>query len=227
MALISEGRFQEAIDTALEAVQLLPEWPDSYLTLAEAYHQLEEWPKVVEWASDVLRRGQPESLLILNPLDYTFQPRLVLSSALGALGRIDEAIKVGEEGLQLIPTHGGLRAAYGGWLAARKREKTAHTYCTLAQQLIAHDEQLKALTLLEDTVPYFARDHADVVAMRSQLRERVRPLLDPDAYAEHYVSGGSKPEDFVKDEDVDRIGGALPRCAFLLEGILEQSGAAA
>lgn len=62
--------------------------------------------------------------------------------------------------------------------------------------------------------------------MRSQVRERVYPLLDPDSYAEHYETGGSKPEDFTADEKVDEIGSALPRCAFLLDGVLEQIGAA-
>jgi hypothetical protein len=91
---------------------------------------------------------------------------------------------------------------------------------------MAHDEQLKALRLLEDTVPYFARDHGEVVALRSFLRERLADLLEPDAYCEHYTTGGSKPEDFVADEDVDRLGNALPRCAFLFDGLLEQAGVA-
>jgi hypothetical protein len=45
----------------------------------------------------------------------------------------------------------------------------------------------------------------------------------PAAYAEHYVEGGSKPEDFYTDEQSDRIAAALPRAHFLLAGLQEQA----
>lgn len=219
---IKQGRHDEAIDVALDALQLLPQWPDSYLTLAEAYHEKGEWEKAIEWAREVLRRGQPQTMLIINPLDYSVTPRMVLASALGQLGRIEEAISAAEEVLQLIPDHEGLLQTRQGWIAQGQREATAQTFVAAARQLVNHDEQLKALILLEQTVPHFAQDHADVVALRSELRERIYPLLEPASYAEHYESGGSKPEDFTPDEKVDEIGGYLPRCAFLLEGIAEQ-----
>jgi tetratricopeptide (TPR) repeat protein len=219
---IRQGRHDEAIDTAMEAIRLMPSWPDSYLTLAEAYHEKGEWAKATEWAAEVLRRGQPQTMLIVNPLDYTVLPRMVLASALGQQGRIEEALKVAEELLAIVPDHEGLLHARQGWIAQGQREATAKTVCMLARQLTSHDEQLKALILLEQAVPHFAQDHAEVVALRSQLRERVYPLLESDSYAEHYETGGSKPEDFTPDEKVDEIGAYLPRCGFLLQGISEQ-----
>lgn len=224
ICLVQEGRHEEAIDTALEAVRLLPEWPDSYLTLAEAYHQLGEHAKAISWAREVLRRGQPESLLILNPLDYSFQPRLVLASSLGGLGEYDAAIEVAEEALQLVPNHPLVAAGYHSWSQERRREHTANTYVAAAQQLVQCDEQLKALKLLEETVPHFARDHARVVAARSELRQRLAPLLDPERYRENYREGGLKPEMLVPDDHVDAFCSNLPRCRFLLDGLLEQLG---
>jgi tetratricopeptide (TPR) repeat protein len=224
---IRQGRHDEAIDTALEAVRLLPAWPDSYLTLAEAYHEKGEWAKAIEWAQEVLRRGQPQTMLIINPLDYMITPRMVLASALGRLGRIEEALPVAEEALAIVPDHMGLMQQRQIWIADGQREATAQTWLAAARQLVNHDEQLKALRLLEDTVPHFAQDHAEIVALRSQLRERVYPLLEAAGYAEHYETGGSKPEDFTPDEKVDEIGEHLPRCGFLLEGIVEQLAEAA
>lgn len=226
-ALIQLGRPDEAIDTAMEAMRLIPSWPDSYLTLAEAYHEKKEWPKAIEWGQEVLRRGQPQTMLIVNPMEYSVTPRMVLASALGQLGRLEEAIAAAEDVLAVVPDHQGLLQARQGWIAAGQREATAQTWCACARQLVNHDEQLKALRLLEDTVPYFAQDHAEVVALRSQIRERVYPLLDPAEYADHYETGGSKPEDFIPDEKVDELGEHLPRCGFLLEGVLEQIGARA
>jgi tetratricopeptide (TPR) repeat protein len=225
--LISQGNYDGAIEVALEAIKLVPRWPDSYLSLAEAYHQKGEFDKSCEWASEVLRRGEPDTLLIINPLDYKLTPRLVLASALGGLSRWQEALQVAEEALAISPNIETLLQARQEWNSSLKREATAKTFCAAAQELVAHDEQLKALRLLEDTVPYYATDHPEVVGMRSELRERVRPLMSVDEYTQHYESGGSKPEDFIADDDVDAIGDSLPRCAFLLEGIGEQLAEAA
>jgi tetratricopeptide (TPR) repeat protein len=224
---IHQGRHDEAIDTAMEAMRLMPQWPDSYLTLAEAYHEKGEWAKAIEWAGEVLRRGQPQTMLIVNPMDYTVTPRLVLASSLGQLGRLEEALAVAEEVLAIVPDHLGLQQQRQAWIAQGQREATAQTWAKCARQLVNHDEQLKALRLIEETVPHFAQDHAEIVALRTEIRERVYPLLDQGEYDEHYVSGGSKPEDFIPDEKVDELGAALPRCGFLLEGVLEQLGAPA
>ncbi len=181
VCLAARGRYRDAIRIAFEALELLPSWPDSYLTLAECYHQLGEWGKAEQWAREVLRRGVPETLLIINPLDYVLTPQLILASALGGQMRIDEAIEAGEVALRIAPDHPELTEAYAGWRGQRKREQTAQTFVLAAQQLIAHDEQLKAIKLLEETVPYFAIDHPDVVALRSALRER---LAEPPPPAE-------------------------------------------
>lgn len=222
VCLLNQGDPDAAITTALEAVKLVPRWPDSYLSLAEAYHQKGEWDKACEWASEVLRRGKPDTLLIINPLDYSLTPRLILSSALGGLKRWEEALAIGDEALQINPNIQTLLEAHRDWSQNLKRDATAKTFVAAARELVAHDEQLKALTLIEDTVPYYAVDHPEVVDMRSNLRERVWPLIKPAEYVEHYRSGGSKPEDFTKDEHIDELGAAVPRCGFLLEGVEEQ-----
>lgn len=219
------GDQQKAVDVALTALELMPTWPDSYLSLAEAYHQVGQYEKSVYWADRVLEAGQPNTLLIINPLDYTLQPLLVKSSALGGLSRWDEAIEVAEQALAINPDQHDVRATLEGWRASSMREATAKTWCAAAVQLVGTDEQWKALKLIEDTVPAFATDHPEVVQLRSQIRRRVRPLIDPDGYIEHYESGGSKPEDMIPDERVNEIGGRLPRASFLLEGVKEQLAA--
>lgn len=224
---IAIGALGGAVKVALDAVNLLPQWPDSYLSLAEACHQQGEFGKTLFWAEKVIEAGQPQSLLIINPLDYSLAPLVLKASALGALGRFAEALEVSDRALQIAPDHPNLLDARNDWSSNLKRNATAKTFVAAAQELVAHDEQLKALTLIEDTVPYYAKDHPEVVAMRSKLRERIRPLLAPAEYVEHYSTGGSKPEDFIKDDNVDKLGDRLPRCAFLLEGIGEQLGVAA
>lgn len=224
--LMALDRPQEALEVALAALAVVPDWPDSHLSLAEACYALGEYEKAIKWAREVLRLGQPESLLILAPLDYSFKPRLLLAASLGALGRVEEAAAVAREALGLVPDHLELRRHLRGWEATSKRENVARTWAGAARLLVGHDEQLKALTLLQDTVPYFAHDHPEVVAARSEIRERLLWANDPDLYSRHYETGGSKEEDMHTDEQALRVCEQLPRAHFLRDGIAAMGEAA-
>lgn len=223
-SLMALGRHNEAAQTALAALAVVPDWPDSHLSLAEACYQLGEYDKSVKWAREVLRLGQPDSLLILNPLDYHWKPRVVLAAALGALNRVDEALAVAQEALAVVPDHTELRRHAVGWRTTSEREHIAATWVGCAQMLIRCDEQLKALTLLEQTVPYFATDHSSVVVARSQVRERLLWTRDPALYAQHYRTGGSKAEDFHTDERALQVAQALSRAHFLARNVREMMG---
>lgn len=223
IALMALGRRREAIATALEALTVMPSWPDSYLTLAEAHFELGETTKAEHWARQALAAGAPDTMLIINPLDYVVQPRVVLAGSLAAQGQLDEAIALAEEALSVQPGHQGLRAHVGQWRGRLKRETTARSFVQAAELLVAHDEQAKALILLEQTVPHYATDHPAVVAQRSRVRERLAPLFDPEGYASFYEEHGSTAADFIPDDQVLALGDNLPRARFLLAGIEEQA----
>lgn len=221
-SLMALERFEDSITVALDAFRVLPQWPDTPLRLAEAYLALGDNVKAEYWASSAMAMGAPQgTLLIVNPLDYTYQPRKLLAGALAAQGRVQEAVSIGKDALSIYVEH-GLYGAMQGWQADLKREHTASTYCMAADQLIAHDEQLKALTLLTECVPVFAIDHPAVVAKRAFLRERIAWAFKPVDYTIHYEVGGSKPEDMIPDGMVNELCEALPRTGFLLDGVCEQ-----
>lgn len=220
------GRVGQARKVAHDAIDVLPAWPDSYLTLAECAVLMGEPAKAIVHAGRVLELGVPDTLLIINPLDYTAAPHRLLAVAHGMAGRLDEAAEHADTARRSMPDDPQLAADQARFRAGAKREHTAQTYILAAQQLVAHDEQLKALTLLQECVPAFATDHPQVVALRSQVRERLLWVDDPDAFAHHYQVGGSKPEDFHSDEESTQIAAALPRVGFLLDGLAEQAEAA-
>lgn len=223
VCLMMENKYDLAIKTALEAIEDVPSWPDSYLTLAEAFLLgPENPPKSAYWAEHVLKLGRPETVLIVNPLDYDFQPKKLLSLALGKMGHIDKAIELAQEALMVNPNDDLLQVELNGWRGQAKRQRTAETYVMAAEQLVGHDEQLKALTLLEDCVPHFAMEHPAVVSKRSEVRERLFWIHDLESFSDHYEYGGSKPEDFIPDENIDPLCEYLPRTQFLRDGIQEQ-----
>lgn len=221
-SLLVVGRYTDAVEVAMQGVEFMPSWPDNYIRLAEAYLALGKPDKGYHWAKTAHQMGAPEgTLLIVNPLDYTFQPLKLMAGALGDLGRVEEAVRWGVQALGMIPDE-QLAAAMAQWQGALKRERTAETFVMCAEQLIAHDEQLKALTLLEDCVPVFAVDHPKVVGIRSMLRERISWAFEDTDYTNHYEVGGSKPEDMIPDDKVDSLCEMLPRTGYLLDGIVGQ-----
>jgi tetratricopeptide (TPR) repeat protein len=226
-SLLALDRVDGAFEHGLRGIGELPQWPDSYLTLARCAHLQGRHDSAVLWARQVLELGQPQTLLIVNPQDYTVEARVPLAASLAALGRLDEACQEAERALAIRPDHPLLAGGYREWLGLRKRAKAAETWLNCARLLVAHDEQQKALDLLEGTPPYFVQDAPGIVKLRSELRERLAFASDPGLYAEHYETGGSKPEDMVADENVVRLCERLPRAQFLARQIEELLEAAA
>lgn len=207
-ALMALDRHDQAIDVALAAVRDCPSWPDSYLTLAEACYRTGDPAKAAHWARHTLALGVPDTALIVNPQDYVVAPRVVLAGALAQLGDLDQAVHVAEQALAITPEHPLLVGPYETWRARRKRDTTARTFCSMADLLAHHDEQLKALSVLE-AVPHFAVDEPTVVAARSLLRERVTHPGD---------LVGEQP---VPDDQVDELCDRLPRARFIAAQLTE------
>lgn len=217
------GDMPAAQEVALRCITLLPDWPDTYLTLAHvAYHQA-NWPNAASFARRVLDLGQPQSLLILNPMDYTFQPRLILAGSLGEQGRIQEALDIGEQATRLVPDHPGLQLGMRTWQQHLKRTHTADSALAMAQLLVQHDEQAKALAFLEQCVPYYVHDDPRVVQARHQIRARTQGLVTHVGQADHYREATERG---IPEEDM-RIVPHLSRAQFLLNGLREQIQAAA
>jgi tetratricopeptide (TPR) repeat protein len=222
-SLLMTDHADQAYNVAFEALKVLPDWPDNYLTLAEVCLERQEFDKALAWAKRAMDIGHPETMLIVNPLDYTGHPLKLMALALGYKGDFDGALAMGQRALSLMPGDPALIHEMQQWQNIGKREHTANTICLLAEQLIGHDEQMKAKILLEQCVPYFAYEHPRVVQMRTFVRSRLLWIDSPEAFEDHYETGGSKPEDFISDERVDPLCEYLPRTNFLLDGLMEQN----
>lgn len=221
-SLLALGRVEDARLAAVQGIVALPDWPDSYFTLAEVALYRGEFDVALKHADRALALGTPQTLLIINPLEYAIAPHALRAQALVGLKRWDDAREAAARALAVEPSNIALAQLHAQAAGQAKREHTAQTYVMAARQLIAHDEQMKARAVLE-CVPHFAYDHPAVVGVRAEVARRLAWVDDPRAYDEHYETGGSKPEDFHGDEKIVELCQHLPRVNFLIGGLLEQA----
>lgn len=209
LALLALDRQAEAQRVALDATAVLPDWPDSYLTLAQIAHDEGEWAKTISWCDRVLALGPPETMLIINPLEYHAVPRALKGSAIASSGgSLDDAIALGEEALQLLPDQ-AVAAAVSRWREERKRQSTTSAVLALHHLLVQHDEPEKALTLLERCVPHYVADAPAVVESLVTTRAilATEPAVEP-----------------VPDTELAWRAQNTPALNFVVEGLRDQAG---
>lgn len=220
LALLAKGRVDDAQRVALDALAVLPEWPDSYITMASITHDRGEWEKCVQWCDRVIALGPPDTMLIINPVEYVAWPRGIKASALASLGDLDGAIALGEEAARVAPD-AALHDGLARWRAARKRRSTIGAVLGLVELLHTHDENLKAAAVLDQCVPYYVADAPEIVQARVDMRSLVGHATDPDGYTAHYEES---TEGGVNDEDIALVALRTPRVGFLVEGLRDQAG---
>lgn len=136
------GRRRAALRAGRAALDLVADWPETYLTLAEAHLALHRWRRAERWAREALRLGAPDTALTVNPLDYTFAPRVVLAGALAGRRRFGEAVAVGEEAREIFPGHPELDAQLRAW---RRRQLSARPRALRAAEVAAAGAMVAAL----------------------------------------------------------------------------------
>lgn len=98
-----QKEYQLALDADLQALKILPRWPDAYFGLARTYYYLEDWPKVVHWSDFGRTLPMPETILFLNPLDYEFNWIIYYTNALFHVGKLEEGVQWTKRALEIQP----------------------------------------------------------------------------------------------------------------------------
>lgn len=183
--LMKQGRVQEAEQHAYRALQELWSWTDTHLTLAEVAQAKGEPDVGYQHAATALQMGKPQSLLILNPLQYTAHARSIMAVCLAQMGRYEDALTEARQVLEVAPGFHLVAPYMAGWQTLLKVERTVATFTAMAQQLVEHSEILKAKALL-DTVPFFCTDDPRVIQARVQVDQEaasVKPAERPEVFA--------------------------------------------
>jgi tetratricopeptide (TPR) repeat protein len=99
----SQKRYEQAIAADLQALKICPHWPDAYFGLAQTYYFLQDWHKVVHWTEVGRAMPRPETILVLNPMDYHFNWIIYYTNALYHVGAVQEAQAWTRRALEICP----------------------------------------------------------------------------------------------------------------------------
>lgn len=214
MCLRSIGQPLGAIEAEFAAVKERDDWAENAIGLCEAFADAGDWKRCEHWAKVGLALGQPQSMLILNPLEFTLVPYTRLAQACAAQRRFDEAGTWIMKALAVQPNHPIALAVAQGLERDGFTQKVVDALLTLRECLVRFDENQKAYEILLNA-PYIVADHPEVVAARAMQRENVMHMLKPEEYTRWYED--EPKESTVPDEWVDNAGDYIERAKFVLE----------
>lgn len=184
-------------DARAVAFQALSEnwgWADTHLTLAEAEQTLGRPDVAYRHAQDALQIGQPDTLLIVNPLQYTAHPHALMAICLSQMGRFDEAVREAHTALQIAPSYHLAEMHLPQYRAGLRRQQALAAWVAAADVLVETGELLKAQDMLL-SAPWFIVEEPHLIAKRGMVAHMIRERTDRPMVL---------PEDEAADEFVNR-----------------------
>lgn len=98
-----QGRYPDAAATALEALDVIPDWPNACFSLAETFYFLRDWPQVVSWAEAGHARPVPDTVCVMNPRALQYSWIIHYTNALFHMGRVHDGLEWTEKALAICP----------------------------------------------------------------------------------------------------------------------------
>jgi 2-polyprenyl-3-methyl-5-hydroxy-6-metoxy-1,4-benzoquinol methylase/glycosyltransferase involved in cell wall biosynthesis len=216
------GNPQAALEAEYRCLRERDDWAETAIGLMESYVILNEWLRVERWAKRALELGMPQSMLILNPLEFGLLPMLRLSEACMHTGRMPDALRWLEKAEASAPGNKLISERVPVLQNLAFRDEIVETTLKLRETLVRFDENAKALAVL-DSVPYFVKDDPRIVRARFEQREMCAHLVRPAEYERWYRD--EPKESTVPDEWVEQAGDHMPRARYYRDGLIEQQEA--
>jgi SAM-dependent methyltransferase len=213
------GNPKAAVEVEFQALRERDDWSETAVGLCESFTALGDWGRVERWAKIALAQGMPQSMLILNPLEFSFVPLVRLAEACIAQNRFDEALAYVDQANQLCPEHPLLAERRTAYEEAKMDGELVIATLKLREALVRHDENLKALNVIENA-PYRIADHPAIVKARADQREMCKHYLQPEEYLRWYQD--EPKESSLTDDHIDMVGEYFGRVGGLLAGLQAQ-----
>lgn len=102
------ARQWKAIDWFLQATKIWTEEPRAYYGIAKCYFDLRQWQKCLIWTQIGNGMGAPAHITAVDPLSFTFYPKVFEAMALKEMGNLPAALRVAQD---LIASRPGFQPA--------------------------------------------------------------------------------------------------------------------
>lgn len=89
-----------AIAEFMQAMVERPDFPTPYIGLGKVYMNMEKYNRAIQWLEMALSKPEPHTSMVMNPLDYTYRPWLLLAECKYREGKVDEAIYACKKALE-------------------------------------------------------------------------------------------------------------------------------
>lgn len=215
---VSAQQLNEAIEAGHLAIHERPDWPDGYIDLAELSLRKEEPERALQFCEQAMARETPKTLLIINPLEYQYQPLLMRSVALAKLGRIEEAFDATQAALSITPYRDDLKSQAGMVGQQLKVKQTVELVLNLRETLIRHDENAKANALMQN-VPYFIANDPTISQARQDQREMTLHAFEPEQYGSYYRENPNEAPFEHTEIPIEEAHERFHRVKFLRDGL--------
>lgn len=100
---MSQGKTSQAYAQFAAATMDLPHFPDGWFGLAQIAYHKKAWDDCIRFTEEGLKRGTPESVIMINPMTRLHLPHLYYNVALNSVGRVEEALASCNKGLEAVP----------------------------------------------------------------------------------------------------------------------------
>jgi glycosyltransferase involved in cell wall biosynthesis len=194
------GDTDRAIEYDLKAMEVLPSWPDAYFGLAETYYLLKNYAAVIEWTRIGSEKEVPQTGLIINPLDYSYKPAVILGLAHTALSDYDLAIKMFEQAYEVKPEE-----TIKAQILVLKNElnlgSVVKSFLRLREHLGRTDQWMKVRQLF-DALPKEIQEHPDIVDAWKRTEFQTAHINDPQIMVDFYRENphwAPMPDKMIRD----------------------------
>lgn len=162
-------KYDEAINTSLEALKLIPQWATAYFDIAETYSLMKKYDQVIEWTNIGLSKKFPDTVNIIQPMDYDILPLGRLADAYLMMGKYSKAMSIATKLEEQFPKNKSVKELISITGKILNLEKFVSSFTFVADS-IRKEDRLKAIKLF-DTLP----DRLDADIRIQQMRFQIVP----------------------------------------------------
>ena len=161
--------YDGAIGAAMEALAEKPDFPSGYLKMGDVYFDQGKWKKAIEWTNNGMSKKIPQTMIVLNPTDYTWKPLLTLAMCYFQTSQFSLAYDYLLKAKEYVGEMDFVKENEKLFLEALYREKFTEHFSWLAK--FYEDIDKSKLPDLLHSVPEALDDHELVIGLKNMYLE--------------------------------------------------------